>query len=162
MPEARRRSAWPMWAAVSAVLVAGAVLLAIRARAPVGGPPFAPPQVPETTYMSRIRDVREVTGAADPAKLANYRVELSNLPVVAVAGRSFWVADPEGRRILVVPNNPQTPTDAVAEGRRVSITGAVRRTDQETAGLAAGQTVYLRADSIRLGASASQPVGRGS
>jgi hypothetical protein len=169
-PEGPRRNAgWPLWAALIAVLVGGAVMVAVRARAPIGGPPFAPPQHPDTLYMSRIRTLQDVTAAPDPARFANYRVELSNLPVVEVVGRAFWVTDEEGRRILVVPNNPDTPTDAVGEGRTVSITGAVRTpdrperiarrkgVDREIAELAAGQTVYLRADSIRPGAVEFEP-----
>ncbi len=149
------RGTWPVWTAVVAVLAAAALVFALRTRTPEGGPPFAPPQRPDTIYMSRVRSLEEVTGARDPARLANYRVELANLPVVAVAGRVFWVADSAGRRVLVVPNRPETPTDAVGEGRLVSITGAVRTADSldaETAALAAGQPVYLRADSIRPGA----------
>lgn len=153
------RGGWPVWVAVIAVLAAGALVFALRTRTPEGGPPFTPPQQPNTAYMNRVRSLEEVTTAADPARLANYRVELANLRVVEVAGRNFWVADEAGRRVLVVPNNPQTPTDAVAQGRLVSITGAVRtpdaaKLDQETAALAAGQPVYLRADSIRPGAPA--------
>jgi hypothetical protein len=165
----RRNAGWPLWAALVAVLVGGAVFVALRARAPIGGPPFAPPQRPDTMYMSRVRALEDVTAAPDPARFANYRVELSNLPVVEVEGRAFWVADQEGRRILVIPNNPNTPTEAVEEGRTVSITGAVRRpnspeaiaerggVEREVGELASQQTVYLRADSIRRGADGAMP-----
>lgn len=168
-PEApHRRAGWPLWAAIVAVLVAGAVVFALRQRAPAGGPPFAPPQQPDTAYMNRLRTLEDITAAPDPARLGNYRVELANLPVVETAGRAFWVADRQGRRVLVVPNNPQTPAEAVAEGRAVSITGAVRTpqspgtiesrrgVDRETAELAARQPVYIRADSIRQGAAPAE------
>ena len=167
----RRRRLWPLWAAVLALLVAGAVVFMLRPRAPAGGPPFASPQQPGSAYTSRLRTLEDVTAAPDPSRLANYRVELPNLPVVETAGRAFWVADREGRRILVVPNNPQTPAEAVAAGRAVSITGAVRApgpaetienrmgVPRDVAELAARQLVFIRADSIRPGAEAAHPAG---
>ncbi len=166
-PETPRRPGWGLALAVAVLLGAGAWLVTVRSRAPTAAtapPPFAPPQMPNTQYESRIRSLDAITGATDPHSMSGYRVEIANVPVVAVAGRAFWIADQQGRRIMVLPNNPNTPMDAVQAGRTVSITGAVTRPeaqdelakelhlDAATAAKLASQPVFLRADSIRPGA----------
>lgn len=52
-------------------------------------------------------------------------VYLVNVPIVAKAGRGFWIASPAGRRIFVVPIDP-SQLEVLRVGARVDIRGDLR------------------------------------
>jgi hypothetical protein len=121
-----------------------------------------------------LRVAGALTTAPDPRKLTGYRVELANVQVAQVApSRAFWIADPQGRRVMVVPTNPNVPMDAAKPGSTVSIVGTVEKPGPEqqvahnwhldpiTAAKMAADPVFLRAESIRPGGVPPSNEGQG-
>jgi hypothetical protein len=87
--------------------------------------------------------------------------------------RAFWIADPQGRRVAVVPTNPNVPMVAAKPGSTVSIVGAVEKPGPErqvaadwhldpiAAAKVAAAPVFIRAESIRPGGAPPRNEGQG-
>jgi hypothetical protein len=125
-------------------------------------------------YSNRIHELGAITTAPDPGKLRGYRAELANVRVAEVApSRAFWIEDPQGRRVVVVPTNQNVPMDAAKPGSTVSIVGIVEKPGPEqqvaqnwhldpiTASKMAADPVFLRAESIRPGGVPPRNEGQG-
>ena len=75
--------------------------------------------------------------------------------------RAFWIGLEDGRRLLVLPMERDTPMDAVRHGEMLSIAGRLEKPasqdvlvrewnlDPRTATILAHEPLYLRAERIR-------------
>ncbi len=131
---------WSVWLALAGVLGAGFWLVSLR----------QPPAETAPDSRAQARDA--------PAAVA--RVEMSARVEEVAPSRAFWVVE-EGRRLLVLPLDRDTPMDAVRPGETVALVGQLEKPaspdvimrewglDPRTAAILAREPVYLRAQIIR-------------
>lgn len=152
--ERRKLRTLPVWAAAGVLLALGFWLLGQRWTHTGQAPPFAPAQMPNTAY-----------GTPDNRYQAGQRLEITARVEEAAPSRAFWIGPGQGKRLLVLPLERDTPMDAVRAGEMVAIVGRLEKPaspdvivrewnlDPRTAAILAREPVYLRAESIRPAAS---------
>lgn len=157
--ERRPLRAWPVWTVLGVLLALGFLLLTQRWTHTGKAPPFAPPQMPNTTYGTG--STGPIPSAGDLRALAGQRVEFTSRVQEAAPSRAFWVSLQDGKRLLVLPLERDTPMEGVRAGEMITVAGRLQRPasqdvivrewnlDPRTAMLLAREPVYLRADRIR-------------
>ncbi len=134
--ERRGFRAWPVWIALGILLALGFWLFSRRSQPTVKAP-------------------SSITLPNSDARIFTGRVE------EVAPSRAFWVRLEDGRRLLVLPMERDTPMDAVRHGEILSITGRLEKPasrdviarewnlDPRTAAILAREPLYLRAERIR-------------
>lgn len=131
--ERRNLGVWPVWALVTVLLALGFWLFH------AGKPPGT------TSVTVPAGDYVEFTGRVDEG----------------APSRAFWIGLQDGKRLLVLPIERDTPMDAVRYGEMVSVAGRLEKPasqdvlvrewnlDPRTAAILAREPLYVRAERIR-------------
>ena len=151
-PEAGERRGlrvWPIWVIVGILLALGFWLFSSRRSIQTGA----------------AHDIGPVPTADEVRSKTGQRVEFTVRVDEVAPSRAFWVALQQGKRLLVLPVERDTPMDAVRHGEMLSIAGRLEKPasqdvivrewnlDPRTANILAREPLYLRAERIRPAAA---------